>query len=578
MIDISIIDLKDVGKVIDTMGCFSLEDVAREALAVNWAPAAFKKGGRRTIADLESISLIVLDIDDGCSLDHAMGHFAPYAHVIMTSKSHQKEKNGVVCDRFRVILRLEQPVVTDADFKATWYSLQEKFPFIDPACKDSSRFFYPCVELVSLAEDGDSIPVIKAKPREVNNQATIAPSTGEKGDLWKSTLDFLLNGAPSGARHHALVSAVGNMREQGYTELEVIERVEDMSLRADWTQPGLSTKDLYTISDIFKRAPKYDFRPKTDSQSSVDIEREALADQPTYVEASSLLDETIDYLGDKEKVKGDPSGIEGLDRLLGGGFRTGEVTVLMAQAKTGKNTLYHAMVYEMIKRGVPFGYASRELTPATEVIPNLLSLHFQENAWVQEMTPEYKEKAREALSQWPLYFAPGYGSFLPQDMEKWFRALKDKGVKHFLFDHFHYGLKTEDYESVATTIKIMKSLAKELDIHLNLIVQPRSLREGEKLSLATLRGGAAIGQALDNLLILERVRGVDNISKLSLEVARHKLAKLGEIYLQYFPETTTFIEVKRDLVQPAEEDAEAHDAFRRERQFQRSPRPHRVDS
>src|ERR1051325_9904237 len=119
---------------------------------------------------------------------------------------------------------------------------------------------------------------------------------------------------------------------------------------------------------------------------------------------------------------------------------------------------------------------------------------------------------------------------------------------HFLFDHFHYALLSEDHESTATLIKRLKALTKELDIHLSLIVQPRSLREGESLSLATLRGGATIGQALDNLLILERVKGERNISRLSLEVARHKLATLGHVFLQYDSETTEFIEVEKSTV------------------------------
>ncbi len=242
------------------------------------------------------------------------------------------------------------------------------------------------------------------------------------------------------------------------------------------------------------------------------------------------------------------TGIQGLDALLGGGFRTGELTVLMAQAKTGKNTLYHHLIYKHLERGIAFGYASRELNPATEVIPNLLSIAMQQNAWNASLDDTYQAKARQALSQWQLFFAPGYGYFDIQQIEAWFRALKDLGVDHFLFDHFHYALQGEDYESTAKLIKGLKALTKTLDVHLSLIVQPRSLREGEQLSLATLRGGAAIGQALDNLLILERVRNEENVSKLTLEVARHKLASLGSIYLKYDKSTTAFEEVDRRLI------------------------------
>jgi replicative DNA helicase len=334
------------------------------------------------------------------------------------------------------------------------------------------------------------------------------------------------------------------MKEQGYDLPEITTQIEDMTLRADWTQPGLSPKDLHTITDVFNRPAKYEFRPKEDGPAQAGA-------NGAFVSASSLLDEAFEYLADKDKVKGEPSGIEGLDRLLGGGFRSGELTVLMANAKSGKNTLYHYLLYSFLKRGIPFGYASRELSPATEVLPNLLTIDTGTNMWkCEKFSEDFKRVARSAVTEWPLYFAPGYGYFPVNELEQWFRAMKEQGVSHFLFDHFHYALLGEDYEATAQLIKKLKSLTKELDIHLNLIVQPRSLRDGEKLSLATLRGGAAIGQALDNLLILERVRGQDNISRLSLEVARHKLCKLGDIFLKYDPETTRFEEVEKALVQP----------------------------
>lgn len=301
---------------------------------------------------------------------------------------------------------------------------------------------------------------------------------------------------------------------------------------------------------MFNRETKYEFTPKEEIKES------------TYVRADELLQETFAYLADKDKVKGEPSGIAGLDHLLGGGFRTGELTVLMAQAKTGKNTLYHYLLYKHLQRGIPFGYASRELNPATEVIPNLLSIATGLNVWKEEVDEGFKTKSQQVLSAWPLYFSPGYGHFKLEELEKWFIELKQIGVNHFLFDHFHYALEKEDYDATASLIKQLKTITKRLDIHLNLIVQPRSLREGENLSLATLRGGAAIGQALDNLLILERVRNEDNISKLTLEVARHKLARLGTIYLKYDPTSTTLEEVDRNLVNDTPPLKHGYDGYR----------------
>lgn len=539
MNSISIINPKNLGEVVLESNADTISKVASIMEHEHWAPGTFTDH-KRAIRNFRRLNLLVLDVDSGHSLAAAKETFKDYKHIIATSRNHQKEKNGTICDRFRVVLFLDSEITDDKDFKATWATAYKRWPFVDAACKDSSRFFYPSPEIISINESGRAYPVSIAPIVSVPVLPQVDLSSGgPKGDLWKSTYRLLAEGAPAGARHPALVSAVPNMKEQGYSLPEIIDLLEEMSHRADWTQPGLSKKDLHTIETLYKRETKYPYRERVEQNF----------DSSVIVNASSLLDETFEYLSDKDKVKGDPTGIAGLDNLLGGGFRTGELTVLMAQAKTGKNTLYHYLIYQSLAKGIPYGYASRELNPATEVIPNLLSIALQSNAWTGDVNDTFKTRSRELVKQWPLFFAPGYGTFPAEGIEAWFKACKDQGVDHFLFDHFHYALEGEDYEATAKLIKRLKSLTKELDIHLSLIVQPRSLREGEALSLATLRGGAAIGQALDNLLILERVRGDQaNISRLKLDQARHKLATLGEIYLQYDKQTTSFTECDKLLV------------------------------
>lgn len=538
---ISIINPKNLGEVISEEDFRTVNDLSTIISNRNWSPATFTEP-KRLIKNLRSIGLLVLDIDEGCGLDAAKELFKDYVSIIATSRSHQKEKNGIVCDRFRVILFLDGEITNDKDFKATWETAYKRWPFIDKACKDSSRFFYPSPQIISVNESGRLYPTSIASSsssQSIDHSRRPTPGAKEHGDLWKSTYQFLVEGAPAGKRHTALVSAVGNMREQGYSEPECIDRIQEMiNAGGDWTQDHLSEIDLKTIKRMYNRETKYPYRARENENFEKSV----------IVNAQELLDETFTYLSDKDKVKGDPTGIEGLDALLGGGFRTGELTVLMAQAKTGKNTLYHYLMYKYLQRGMSFGYASRELNPATEVIPNLLSISLRTNAWQANLDPAFRAQAQQVLSQWHLLFAPGYGYFDPQDIEQWFKECKSLGVNHFLFDHFHYALNGEDYDMTTKLIKHLKSLTKSLDIHLSLIVQPRSLRDGEQLSLATLRGGAAIGQALDNLLILERVKGETSISKLSLEVARHKLAKTGHIYLKYNSTDTSFEEVEKETI------------------------------
>jgi len=536
-VKISVIDKSDLGKVVDVINTKDIYEIAALASEEQWSPSEYNNG-RRSIKEFIRTEIIALDIDEGCSLDKAKVLFKDYKHIIATSRNHQKPKNGIVADRFRVILFLNEPITTDKDFKATFKELQSTYPFIDEACKDASRFFFPSPEVVSINE-GRLVETTKApdKPEVVR----VEPPEGERGQLWKSTLELLVEGAPEGHRHHSLVKAVGNMREQGYTQDEVISKIDEMAERTypdGWGTEYINNADIKTIERMYERELKYSFEEKEKPEN------------PEYISAFELLGETFEYLNDKQGVKGEPTGVEGLDKLLGGGLRKGELTVLMAQAKTGKNTFLHVLLHSYLKRNIAHGYASRELSPATEVIPNLLSIALGINAWTAEISEDMQREFRETTKDWQLFFSPGYGYFPIEEMENWFKKMKDIGVDFFLMDHFHYMLLKEDYEATSRLIKKLKSLTKELDIHISLIVQPRSLRDEETLSLSTLRGGAAIGQALDNLMILERVKNtnIPNISKLTLEVARHKLAKPGSILLEYDPETTRMQEVSKTLI------------------------------
>jgi hypothetical protein len=48
--------------------------------------------------------MVVLDIDDGLSVYKFQKMFSQYKYILGSTKSHQRTKKGLICDRFRVIL------------------------------------------------------------------------------------------------------------------------------------------------------------------------------------------------------------------------------------------------------------------------------------------------------------------------------------------------------------------------------------------------------------------------------------------------------------------------------------------
>ena len=75
-------------------------------------------------------NLLILDIDDGLSLNEAKELFKEFKYLIATTKSHQIEKKGLKCDRFRVILPAVNVPTGKRYFEFT-SALEKKYPFID---------------------------------------------------------------------------------------------------------------------------------------------------------------------------------------------------------------------------------------------------------------------------------------------------------------------------------------------------------------------------------------------------------------------------------------------------------------
>lgn len=87
--------------------------------------------------------LIIFDIDEGLGLEEAKEIFSPYCCLIATTRSHQKEKNGKICDRFRVILLAKERIFCEAEeYKEIMENIFKEYPFVDKACKDPSRIYF----------------------------------------------------------------------------------------------------------------------------------------------------------------------------------------------------------------------------------------------------------------------------------------------------------------------------------------------------------------------------------------------------------------------------------------------------
>lgn len=123
----------------------SLEDFAEVLKSTgNYSPFQYDNNYRKEInSNLEKCNCIMLDFDDGLSLDEAKIIFSEYKNIIATTRSHQKEKNGNICDRFRVILPTNRAFtdITIDEYKMMMKLLIMRFGS-DEATKDISRLYF----------------------------------------------------------------------------------------------------------------------------------------------------------------------------------------------------------------------------------------------------------------------------------------------------------------------------------------------------------------------------------------------------------------------------------------------------
>jgi len=123
----------------------TLEDLAWIALSGNYSPHTFKDEYRRS-ASWQEASCLVYDIDAGMNMEETKETLNGIACAVVPTKSHQKLKNGVVSDRFRVFIPLSTSI-TAADGEATYKAVYSNVGTalgleFDAACKDTARFYF----------------------------------------------------------------------------------------------------------------------------------------------------------------------------------------------------------------------------------------------------------------------------------------------------------------------------------------------------------------------------------------------------------------------------------------------------
>lgn len=118
-----------------------------------YSSAIFKYGKRKANNCIGFGNLFICDIDNDrvqLSLDEAVKQFSDITSLIVTTKSHQIEKNNQTTDRYRIIIPMTNNLEIDKEDYPDFYIYTSKLlginEYIDTACKDVARMYQPNLE------------------------------------------------------------------------------------------------------------------------------------------------------------------------------------------------------------------------------------------------------------------------------------------------------------------------------------------------------------------------------------------------------------------------------------------------
>lgn len=177
-----------------------------------WSPIIWENGERKKVNFLRA-NLLVLDFDDGkMTVADALGKFYAYKCLVGTTKSHLKDKNGLVCDRFRVVLGLDN-VVTDAHQYSDLTKMYAQIFESDLAATDTARCYQPCtsIELIGDWENGKtiySIPPVKYIPDTYEHSSV-------RSDGMTPAIAYWQGYPPVGTRNRAAFMAACDLYKRG---------------------------------------------------------------------------------------------------------------------------------------------------------------------------------------------------------------------------------------------------------------------------------------------------------------------------------------------------------------------------
>jgi DNA-binding Lrp family transcriptional regulator len=465
----------------------TLGEVAGKILK-SWYSLSIYKDSYRLNSNFVYSKFVGLDFDGGMTIEQAKEAFKDYNCIIATTRNHQKDKNGVTCDRFRVILELEEPAEKPEDYKATVMELLKLYPAADKACSDPARMFFPSTEIVYIHQKGKKIALLRYVKPEVKVEKV---NSLQKGALSKLTNDFIVRGASSGEWNTRLFKAAVDCNEQGYTEQEAISLLRKATADFDG---DLDDSDLKTIGSAYGRDPKH---PPRTQGSCFNFKK------PSEISQGS---ETVEWLVE--------------DLLIKDG-----VSIFAGMPKSGKSTIVRQLASSVVKGS---DFLDRKVKKG-----KVLYLALEESGSL--INNQFKKIGITDDDDIMVHVGP-MNEGNPLDNLK--EAIRAYGATLVVVDtlilmvHFE---NMNDYNEVYRKLSQVRNVARDTNCH---IICLHHQNKGEDRGASSIMGSGAVSGAVDNSMVFNTVRGRELYRK--VRSYQRGGRDFLNVELKYIPEMDTY--------------------------------------
>lgn len=278
----------------------------------------------------------------------------------------------------------------------------------------------------------------------------------------------------------------------------------------------LNDPDCKDLNEMLQRRGYDECREFIRIQTRTQMERDTRC-------LNESIPELLTFLSDERNTRGDSTGWNSIDDLLGGGLRAGEMSVINAFAKAGKSSFINNLIHNLAKSGKKVALASFEMPPHS-IYTTLISIASQIN--IRELSEsDRNELITESCNDFKylenIVILKQFGYTPWEDIERWAIYCKlQYAIDYLVLDHVGFMVeKMTDAEDNQILAKNIKKLTNTLGIHIPVVVQAPKTKDG--LSIQTSYGGMAWAMNADNFITLERSKDNEMELKVKLEAARY---------------------------------------------------------